>query len=52
MPGRGAHLHPDPNCLVLAERRRAFTRALRHAGGLDAAAVAAYLAQHDQHDQQ
>src|SRR3954452_10632127 len=29
MPGRGAHLHPDPNCLALAERRRAFGRALR-----------------------
>lgn len=28
-PGRGAHLHPDPACLALAERRRAFGRALR-----------------------
>jgi len=34
-PGRGAHLHPDPACLVLAERRRAFGRALRLAGVLD-----------------
>ena len=29
-PGRGAHLHPTAACLALAERKRAFTRALRH----------------------
>ncbi|WP_203653925.1 YlxR family protein [Actinocatenispora rupis] len=29
LPGRGAHLHQDPACLALAERRRAFGRALR-----------------------
>ena len=29
MPGRGAWLHPDPDCYDLAERRRAFGRALR-----------------------
>jgi len=34
-PGRGAHLHPDPTCLALAERRRAFGRALRVTGVLD-----------------
>lgn len=28
--GRGAHLHPTAECLALAERRRAFARALRH----------------------
>nr|WP_281287144.1 YlxR family protein [Actinotalea subterranea] len=28
-PGRGAWLHDDLKCLELAERRRAFTRALR-----------------------
>jgi predicted RNA-binding protein YlxR (DUF448 family) len=28
-PGRGAHLHPTPDCLTLALRRRAFPRALR-----------------------
>ncbi|HLK95494.1 MAG TPA: YlxR family protein [Nocardioidaceae bacterium] len=28
-PGRGAHLHPSTECLDLAERRRAFARALR-----------------------
>jgi predicted RNA-binding protein YlxR (DUF448 family) len=32
-PGRGAHLHPTPECLALAERRRAFARALRHDAG-------------------
>lgn len=32
-PGRGAHLHPTPECLTLAERRRAFARALRYEGG-------------------
>ena len=29
LPGRGAWLHPDLECLVAAERRRAFGRALR-----------------------
>lgn len=29
LPGRGAWLHPDPGCLDMAERRRAFGRALR-----------------------
>ncbi|WP_344008235.1 YlxR family protein [Nocardioides lentus] len=28
-PGRGAHVHPDPACLDLAVRRKAFPRALR-----------------------
>ena len=35
MPGRGAHLHLDPECLALAERRKAFGRALRVEGPLD-----------------
>jgi predicted RNA-binding protein YlxR (DUF448 family) len=35
-PGRGANLHVDPACLTLAERRRAFGRALRVAGVIDA----------------
>ncbi|MDN4477177.1 YlxR family protein [Demequina sp. SYSU T00039] len=29
MPGRGAWLHPDPECLAQALRRRALPRALR-----------------------
>ena len=32
-PGRGAHLHPTIECLELAERRRAFPRALKYQGG-------------------
>ena len=37
--GRGAWLHPDPACLDLAERRRAFPRALRRSGPLDTGAL-------------
>ena len=39
LPGRGAHVHPDAACLALAERRRAFARALRVPGPLDLTAV-------------
>jgi predicted RNA-binding protein YlxR (DUF448 family) len=35
LPGRGAYLHQDADCLALAERRRAFHRALRIEGDLD-----------------
>jgi predicted RNA-binding protein YlxR (DUF448 family) len=35
LPGRGAYVHPRPECLALAERRRAFPRALRLPGPLD-----------------
>ncbi|WP_309647458.1 YlxR family protein [Nocardioides sp.] len=42
-PGRGAHLHPVTECYDLAVRRRAFTRALRHEGGLSTVPVADYL---------
>jgi hypothetical protein len=35
LPGRGAHLHPEPSCLESALRRRAFGRALRITGVLD-----------------
>ena len=38
-PGRGASVHPDPRCIDLAEKRRAFPRALRLAGPLDLSAV-------------
>ncbi|MCI2420324.1 YlxR family protein [Saccharopolyspora sp. K220] len=38
-PGRGAWLHPAPACLRLAERRRAFPRALRVPGPVDTSAV-------------
>ena len=46
LPGRGAHLHIDPACLAKAERRRAFTRALRVAGVLDTGALTAYVMAH------
>ncbi len=36
LPGRGAHVHPQPSCLELALRRRAFGRALRFEGVPDA----------------
>lgn len=35
LPGRGAHLHRDPDCLALAERRHSLPRALRVPGPLD-----------------
>jgi len=44
LAGRGAWLHPDPSCLDLAERRRAFPRALRRGGPLDSSAVRELLA--------
>ncbi|GAB3668369.1 YlxR family protein [Nocardioides korecus] len=52
-PGRGAHLHPTSACLALAERRRAFARALRHdvgtRGPLRTERLREHLDQH-QHD--
>jgi hypothetical protein len=47
LPGRGAHLHPDLTCLDLAERRRAFPRALRTPGPLNASRVRAAVEQWD-----
>jgi hypothetical protein len=42
-PGRGAWLHRDPGCVDLAERRRAFGRALRVTGPLDPGPVRKYV---------
>ncbi|GAC1380039.1 MAG: YlxR family protein [Marmoricola sp.] len=43
-PGRGAYLHPTVACLALAERRRAFGRALRHTeGSLSLSELRTYL---------
>jgi predicted RNA-binding protein YlxR (DUF448 family) len=42
-PGRGAHLHPTADCLELAARRRAFSRALRVEGSLDLSLLRAEL---------
>ncbi|MEU5840402.1 YlxR family protein [Rhodococcus sp. NPDC047139] len=39
LSGRGAWLHPTPECLGLAVRRRAFGRALRVTGHPDTAAL-------------
>jgi predicted RNA-binding protein YlxR (DUF448 family) len=39
-PGRGANIHPDPACLALAERKRAFGRALRITGVADTGPLA------------
>jgi len=47
-PGRGAHLHPTPECLALALRRRAFVRALRVTDGLAPEALTTYVQQLDQ----
>src|SRR6185312_13883853 len=43
-PGRGAWLHRDLECVELAERRRAFARALRAPGPVDPAPVREYVA--------
>nr|WP_203779846.1 YlxR family protein [Actinoplanes rishiriensis] len=43
LPGRGAHLHPDPACFALAERRRAFGRALRLTGVADTGLLAEHI---------
>ena len=45
-PGRGAHLHPTPECLALAERKRAFARALRHDAGVRGALSLDRLREH------
>lgn len=43
LPGRGAWLHPVPQCATEAIRRRAFARALRIAGALDTSAVVEHI---------
>jgi predicted RNA-binding protein YlxR (DUF448 family) len=43
LPGRGAYVHPDPACVDLAVRRKAFPRALRHAGALDLSPLQAFV---------
>jgi len=48
LPGRGAWLHPTPECLDLAVRRKAFGRALRVKAYLEVAAVGAYIDALDQ----
>jgi uncharacterized protein len=48
LPGRGAWLHPTPECLDRAVRRKAFGRALRVKAFLEVAAVSAYIDAHEQ----
>ena len=43
LPGRGAWLHPDQQCLDAAIRRRAFVRALRITGSPDTSAVVEHV---------
>jgi hypothetical protein len=43
-------LHPTPECLDLAVRRKAFGRALRVKAFLEVAAVSAYIDAHEQSD--
>jgi predicted RNA-binding protein YlxR (DUF448 family) len=43
LPGRGAWLHPTPQCVHQAIRRRAFTRALRITGSPDTSAVVEHI---------
>jgi predicted RNA-binding protein YlxR (DUF448 family) len=52
LPGRGAHLHLDPQCLESAIRRQAFRRALRITSSPDVDQVRAHLEDHhEQHSQ-
>ncbi|PHP52262.1 YlxR family protein [Actinomyces ruminis] len=46
MLGRGAWIHPDPECVDLAERRRAFARALHTSGSPDVARVRDWISLH------
>ena len=48
LPGRGAWLHPTPECLELALRRKAFGRALRVKVLLDVSALSEYIEAHEQ----
>ncbi len=50
LPGRGASVHPDLQCVALAEKRRAFPRALRLAGPLDVTPVRDHVAGQQQSD--
>jgi uncharacterized protein len=43
LPGRGAWVHPQEQCVAQAVRRHAFARALRVTGSVDAEAVTAHV---------
>ncbi len=44
LPGRGAWVHPAVECVEMALKRRAFGRAFKARGSLDAAAVLTFVA--------
>ncbi|HEU0100684.1 MAG TPA: YlxR family protein [Mycobacteriales bacterium] len=46
LPGRGASVHLDLRCVDLADKRRAFPRALRLAGPLVVRPVREHVAEH------
>ena len=46
LPGRGAWVHPKSDCFDKAVARKAFGRALRFAGQLDADPVKAWITTH------
>jgi len=50
LPGRGACVHQDLRCVALAEKRRAFPRALRLDGPLDVTPVREHVAGEQQSD--
>ncbi|HET6732414.1 YlxR family protein [Mycobacterium sp.] len=50
LPGRGAWLHPDQECLDAAIRRRAFVRALRITGSPDMTAVIEHVSAADKQE--
>ncbi|WP_380169911.1 YlxR family protein [Kineococcus sp. DHX-1] len=43
LPGRGAWLHQSSACLELADKRRAWSRALRRTAPLDTSGVRSFL---------
>jgi hypothetical protein len=52
LPGRGASVHRDLRCVDLAEKRRAFPRALRLAGPLDLSMVRETVREAEQQQRQ
>ncbi|WP_132879427.1 YlxR family protein [Tamaricihabitans halophyticus] len=48
--GRGVWLHPSPDCLAAAEKRKAFARGLRVSRALDVDGVRQWVARHAQRD--
>ncbi|AYG04467.1 YlxR family protein [Gryllotalpicola protaetiae] len=43
LPGRGAWLHPSPECVKKALQRKAFGRALRVSGAIETVSIAHQL---------